>query len=95
MSVSTVLYKPLGLITSVTGGVLAGAAFTRIWRRFDSTETVPDPADLHRSNREVLIAAAMQGVVFGVVKAAVDRAGARGFQKLTHSDPSPAQHRSN
>ena len=86
-----ILYKPLSVATSVAGGMLAGAAFTRLWRRVNTDEAVPDPKDLHRSSREVLTAAAVQGVVFGVVKAAVDRAGARGFEKLTHSDPSPTR----
>lgn len=86
-AVTTLMYKPLSMATSVAGGMLAGAAFTRLWRRFGDADTVPDPKDLHRSSREVFIAAAMQGLVFGVVKAAVDRAGARGFRKITASDP--------
>lgn len=84
---ATVLYKPLSLATSVAGGMLAGAAFTRLWHRFGDTETVPDPKDLSHSNREVIFAAALQGLVFGVVKAMVDRVGARGFRKLTATDP--------
>ena len=32
---------------------------------------------------EVLPAAVMQGAIFALVKAAVDRGGAQGFQKLT------------
>ena len=35
--------------------------------------------DLGRSGREALTAAAVQGRIFGVVRAAVDRAGARGY----------------
>ncbi|NKS66523.1 DUF4235 domain-containing protein, partial [Rhodococcus hoagii] len=34
--------------------------------------------------REVLVAAALQGAVFAVVKAAVDRAGAKGYRALTN-----------
>lgn len=35
----------------------------------------------------MLIAAAVQGAVFGVVKAAIDRGGATGFQKATGMSP--------
>jgi hypothetical protein len=37
--------------------------------------------------REVLIAAAIQGAVFGVVKAAIDRGTARAFQNWTGEWP--------
>jgi hypothetical protein len=37
--------------------------------------------------RQVLIAAAVQGAVFGGVKALVDRAGAHGYQKMTGTWP--------
>ncbi|MCK0438188.1 DUF4235 domain-containing protein [Gordonia alkaliphila] len=86
-AVTTTMYKPLSLATSVVGGMLAGAAFSRVWGRFNDDDSVPDPKDLRRSKREVLIAAAVQGLIFGVVKAAVDRAGAQGFRKLTASNP--------
>jgi hypothetical protein len=43
----------------------------------------PNPTDSHYSWREVLAAAAVEGAVFGLVRAAIDRGGARGYQKLT------------
>ncbi|TFI43006.1 DUF4235 domain-containing protein [Rhodococcus sp. 1R11] len=33
------------------------------------------------------LAAAVHGAVFGVVKAAVDRAGATGYRAITHESP--------
>jgi len=78
------LYKPLSLATGVLGGILAGAVFRQIWKRVGDDDPAPDPKDLARSNREVLVAAALQGAVFAVVKAAVDRAGARGYRALTN-----------
>lgn len=81
-------YKPLSLATSVAGGVLAGVVFKQIWKRVgDNDADTPDPKDLDRSIQEVLIVAAIHGVVFGVVKAAVDRAGASGYRALTHENP--------
>ncbi len=79
------LYMPLSIGTSVLGGLLAGAAFSQIWKRIDSNENPPpDPKDLKRSGMAVLSAAALQGLVFGVVRAAVDRAGAHGYHAVTN-----------
>jgi Protein of unknown function (DUF4235) len=81
-------YLPLSIGTSVAGGLLAGALFTRIWKRIDdSNEGPPDPKDLNRSGRQALLAASLQGLVFGLVKAAVDRAGAKGFKAVAHENP--------
>ena len=77
------LYKPLSLVVSVVGGILAGAAFKQVWKLVSGEEEPPKARKSQYSWREVLPAAAAQGAVFGLVKAAVDRGGARGFQKLT------------
>jgi hypothetical protein len=87
-SISKAVYLPLSVATSVGGGVLAGALFNQIWKRIDdSEEPPPDPKDLDRSASAALTAAALQGLVFGLVKAVVDRAGARGYQAVTHESP--------
>lgn len=86
--ISKVLYLPLSAATSVAGGLLAGAVFSRLWKQFDdSGQGPPDPKDLHRSGRQAVIGAALQGLVFGLVRAAVDRAGARGYRAVTHQEP--------
>lgn len=85
---SKALYKPLSIATSVAGGLLAGKVFTEIWQRVSpSDQEPPEPKDLTRSTREALIAAAIQGLIFGLVRAAVDRAGAKGYRAITHDDP--------
>ena len=85
---SKALYKPLSIATSVAGGLVAGKVFTEIWQRISpSDQEPPEPKDLSRSTREALIAAAVQGLIFGLVRAAVDRAGAKGYRALTNDDP--------
>lgn len=87
-ALSKAFYKPLSLATSVLGGVLAGVVFKQIWKYVgDNDVEAPQPKDLERSVQEVLIAAAIHGAVFGLVKAAVDRAGAKGYRALTHEQP--------
>jgi hypothetical protein len=77
------LYKPIGLLVSVLGGLVAGALFKRLWRAVADERGAPNAKDRERSWREVVAAAAMQGAVFGGVKALIDRAGATGFAQLT------------
>lgn len=77
------LYHPLGLLSGVIGGVAAGAVFNRIWRHISGEDEAPDPTDRNSSWQEVLLAAAIQGAVFGLVKAAIDRGGAKGWERLT------------
>jgi hypothetical protein len=87
-NISKALYAPLSIATSVSGGLLAGAVFKRLWRRFDdSAADPPDPKDLDRSTTAALSAAALQGLIFGLVRAMVDRAGARGYRAITHDAP--------
>lgn len=85
---SKMLYQPLSIATSVAGGMLASAVFSRLWKRIDdSNEPPPDPKDLAASTRSVLVGAALQGLVFGLVRAAVARASARGYRAVTQENP--------
>jgi hypothetical protein len=77
------LYKPIGLVVSVLGGLLAGAVFKRLWRAVADESDAPNAKDRERGWREVIAAAAMQGAVFGGVKALIDRAGATWFARFT------------
>ncbi len=87
-AVSKAMYMPLSIASSVAGGLLAAAVFSQIWKRIsDPDREPPDPRDLSRSGREAISAAALQGLVFGMVRAAVDRAGAKGYHAVTHENP--------
>jgi hypothetical protein len=77
------LYKPLGLLVSVLGGILAGSIFKQIWKRVSDEEDSPKALESEYGWKEILPAAAVQGAIFGVVKATIDRGGAKGFAKLT------------
>lgn len=80
---SKVLYKPVSILVSVLGGMLAGAIFKRVWKLAAREDEAPKATDARRGWREVLLAAALQGAIFAVVKAAVDRGAATGTWKLT------------
>lgn len=77
------LYKPLSFAVSALGGVLAGAVFTRAWKAISGEEEAPKATATDHKLAEVLLAAALHGAIFGLVKAAVDRGGAQAFEKAT------------
>ena len=77
------MYKPISLLVSVLGGILAGAIFKRIWKLAAHEDDAPKATDAERGWWEILSAAALQGAVYAVVKAAMDRGAAEGTHKLT------------
>ena len=77
------LYKPFGIIFGVLGGLIGGAIFKQVWKLVSGEDDAPAAKESEYTWAEVLPAAALQGAIFALVKAAVDRGGAQGFQKLT------------
>lgn len=77
------LYTPVGILFSVLGGILASALFKQLWRVVAGEDDSPDAKDRDRGWTEIVAAAAVQGAVFGTVKAVIDRAGAKGFERAT------------
>jgi predicted metal-dependent enzyme (double-stranded beta helix superfamily) len=81
------LYKLISMLVSVLGGILAGAIFKRVWKLTAREEEAPSATDARRGWREVLIAAALQGAIFAVVNAAINRGTATAARKLTGTWP--------
>ncbi|MEU7875352.1 DUF4235 domain-containing protein [Dactylosporangium sp. NPDC049140] len=81
------LYKPFSIAFSVAGGIAAGVVFKQIWKRLSGEEDAPEATSREYGWGEVLAAAALQGAVFAVVKAAIDRGGAEGVRRLTGDWP--------
>ncbi|MGR4880805.1 DUF4235 domain-containing protein [Streptomyces sp. LARHCF249] len=87
MKASKIAYKPVGLALGAASGMVAGAAFKQAWKIIAHDDDAPDATDESRTWQEVLLAAALQGAVFAVVKAAVDRAGAATTRRVTGTWP--------
>ncbi|MFI5982457.1 DUF4235 domain-containing protein [Streptomyces sp. NPDC051555] len=87
MNVSAVAYKPVGFVLGAAGGAIGAAVFRQAWKAVEGTGDAPDATDEERTWREILLAAAIQGAIFAVVKAIVDRSGAVAARRLTGTWP--------
>jgi hypothetical protein len=85
--VNKLIVKLISLGTSILAGLLADTIFKRVWRLAAHQDEAPNATDAERSWTEVLAAAALQGAVFALVKATVERAAATSTRKLTGSWP--------
>ena len=84
-----ILYRPVGLVSSILGGLVASAIFKQMWKRASPGDK-PDPPTALQTEypfKEILVAAAVQGVVYSVVKTVIDRQGARVFERWTGEWP--------
>jgi hypothetical protein len=82
-----ILFKPVSVLASVSSGMVAGVIFKQAWKLAAREEDAPRPTDAERGWREILAAAALQGAIFAVVKAAVDRGTAQSASRLTGTWP--------
>ncbi|HEV7861385.1 MAG TPA: DUF4235 domain-containing protein [Acidimicrobiia bacterium] len=77
------LYRPIGFLVSVLGGLAAGALFNKVWKSIADEDEAPQPEQADRSWREIAAAAALQGAVTATVRALISRGGLKGFEKAT------------
>jgi hypothetical protein len=84
---SAMTYQLVSVASGILGGVLAGAVFTQIWRLLAGADHAPQPSQLDREMREVLVAGAIQGAVAGLVRAVLGRVTAKGYRQVTGHAP--------
>jgi hypothetical protein len=84
-----ILYRPWGLVASLLGGLVAGQIFQQVWKRVDpqGSDDPPKPLESEYELRKILLAALVQGAIFSVVRALIDRGGARLFERWTGEWP--------
>jgi Protein of unknown function (DUF4235) len=84
---SKMQYKAVGLLVGVLGGMLASAIVRKVWELTPGHDEAPEATDTRRSWGEILTAAALQGAIFAVIRAAVERATAASAEKLAGEQP--------
>ncbi|HEY1485898.1 MAG TPA: DUF4235 domain-containing protein [Micromonosporaceae bacterium] len=82
-----IAYKPVGFALGAAAGAVSGLVFKQLWKRLGHDDDAPNATDEVRGWGEVLAAAALQGAIFALVKAAIDRAGATGVRSVTGTWP--------
>ncbi len=86
-------YKPIGLFFGLVGGLLAAKVFGIVWKKISNEDETPQPLSDDYSTREVLLAATLQGAIFGLIKTAVDRYGMKGVRRFLNTPRAPARRR--
>ena len=76
------LYKPFALVVGLLAGFASKKLFDLVWGLFDEEEP-PKATTAETTWAKLILATALQAVTFKVVRAAVDRAGAKGFERMT------------
>jgi hypothetical protein len=82
-----ITYRLVSLGASLASGLIAGALFKQLWRLAAREDEAPKATDADRGWGEILTAAALQGAVFALVKAVVDRGAAEGAKAITGTWP--------
>ena len=80
------IYKPFGILLGIAAGVLGKRLFDFAWTKVDDQEP-PEPTTEQTTWSRLIAAAAVQGVIFKVVRVVVDRYGAIGWRYLTGTWP--------
>lgn len=81
-------YKPVDLVLGAVASAVSAAAVRQVWKRLGGSEQPPDVRDPTRDWSEILLAAAIQGAIFAVIRAAADRASAVSVARVAGDWPS-------
>ena len=76
------IYKPIGIFLGVLSGLLGKKIFDFIWTKIDD-EDPPKGTTQIAPLSKILVAAAIQGMIFRMTRTVVDRYGAVGWNYLT------------
>ncbi len=80
------IYKPIGVILGILGGLIGKRIFDFVWTKIDDEEP-PEATTQETEWTKVILTAALQGMIFKATRAAVDRQGANGWYYLTGAWP--------
>ena len=82
-----ILFKIMGFLSGALAGMVASTIVKKLWEVTPGEDEAPEATDTRRSWGEILTAAALQGAIFAVIRAAVERATATSAEKLSGAQP--------
>lgn len=84
-----ILYRPVGIASSIIGGLVASMLFKQVWKRVSAGEGAdpPGPLESEYPFKEIVLAAVLQGAIYSVVKTVIQRQGAKTFERATGEWP--------
>ena len=74
--------KPINLLLGIGAGAVAGLVFKQVWKLAAGDDDAPDAGDEDRGWGEIVAAAALQGAIFAVTRAVVQRSGAVAARRI-------------
>lgn len=81
-----VIFAPLGIVAGLAAGFAAQKGFERLWAALDD-EDPPEVEDRWVSYPKLVVALALEGAIFRLVKGMVDRGARLGFASMTGAWP--------
>jgi hypothetical protein len=81
-----IVFIPFSIGTGLVAGQIAKKVFDGIWRLIDEEEA-PEPEHRYIPMWKLIVALAIQGAIFRIVKGLVDHGGRQGYLRLTGSWP--------
>ena len=86
-----ILYRPIGLVSSIVGGLIASLIFKQLWKvaspQGRQGNDAPTPLQTEYPLKEILLASVLQGALYSLVKTLINRQGAKAFEKATGEWP--------
>jgi hypothetical protein len=84
--VARILYIPFSIASGLLAGAIGRRLFAHVWSLVDEEEP-PEPTHRRAGWGKLLLAAALQGAVFRLVRAAAERGSREAFLRLTGTWP--------
>jgi hypothetical protein len=81
-----IAFLPISILGGILAGIVGRKAFDVIWGRVDEREP-PQPEHREVSIAKLMIALAVEGAIFRLVKGLFDHAARRGFARMTGEWP--------
>lgn len=83
------LYRGAGLVSGMVGGLIASQGYKHLFKRLahNDLDEAPQPLSTEYPIKEIVISTAIQGAIYALVKMAIDRGGARLFERVTGEWP--------